>query len=529
MRLHIWLASFLLGLFMSAHAAVDTVGTVTAVRGEVKIIHIGKNRPAKVGDPLYKADKIVTGPASEAQLLFKDRTMITIGSQSRMRIADYLYDKRADSRTDFHLAKGFFRVLTGKIGKVARKNFKLKTANATIGIRGTEILIETDPQKGDNIACVMGRIVVVADNGQIFDVPAGKNVKISAFKSRAAQRTTNASSDIQPFHTQKSASKHQNLETLVQAAQESSVSQKMDDEVHHAKMSRNNDRNKITTPGNTDDNSDKTSDKSGSTNPQTTDSNENSSNRDNGNSSNRDNGNSSSNNNDNRNRNGQNGDSRDKNDNRGNGNQNDRPRKDSNGGRGKNHNAQNAQNGDFNFPKMPMTFSTGTKGDNDKIEVVDDRGFLSIGFEKLDDGSRRTWIAGRQMDRDVVLNYLHSDHRFRYEGSVAALVNGQKATGHSQFNISTARQTFQGKLDFKTQQGPRWIVYSEGKIAADHPHIRSNLIKSTSESEVKIDKGMLEGDFYGTAKEPMKGVGGKFSVESIDGQKASGVFDAVRK
>ena len=71
-------------------------------------------------------------------------------------------------------AKGAFRSITGKIGKMAPKRFKLKTRTATMGIRGTQILFKTGGNKPDTMACTQGAITVTSDTGETVDVPAGQ-------------------------------------------------------------------------------------------------------------------------------------------------------------------------------------------------------------------------------------------------------------------------------------------------------------------------------------------------------------------
>ena len=59
------------------------------------------------------------------------------------------------AKSEFNVSKGAFHAITGQIGKVNPEKFKLKTKNATIGIRGTEIY-------GDQsrVFCTQGAIFV---------------------------------------------------------------------------------------------------------------------------------------------------------------------------------------------------------------------------------------------------------------------------------------------------------------------------------------------------------------------------------
>ena len=70
---------------------------------------------------------------------------------SRLRIDDFVANGDEKDRVDYTLLKGFMRSVTGWIGKVAPQNHKVRTANATAGIRGTDHevgVIDNDEGKG---------------------------------------------------------------------------------------------------------------------------------------------------------------------------------------------------------------------------------------------------------------------------------------------------------------------------------------------------------------------------------------------
>ena len=96
----------------------------------------------KLGLKIEKNDIILTKDNTKVQIIFKDRTIITIGKNSKFNIDDYLFDSSKDSKAKFSLSKGIIKTLTGKIGKVAPRRFRIKTKNALIGIRGTIFVVE---------------------------------------------------------------------------------------------------------------------------------------------------------------------------------------------------------------------------------------------------------------------------------------------------------------------------------------------------------------------------------------------------
>ncbi len=118
------------------------VGEITALKGKADIIRKNQTIPAKTGLKLEKEDNIKTFKNTKMQIIFKDNTVITIGKNSLVKIADYLFDNE-NSTAKFRLSHGIMKTLTGKIGKFAPKRFKIRTKNASIGIRGTYFVVES--------------------------------------------------------------------------------------------------------------------------------------------------------------------------------------------------------------------------------------------------------------------------------------------------------------------------------------------------------------------------------------------------
>ena len=119
------------------------VGEITALKGDATIIRENKTIKASRGFKLEKDDKIKTLNNTKMQIIFKDNTIITIGKNSEVKIADYIFDGE-NSKANFKLSHGIMKTLTGKIGKFAPKRFKVLTKNASIGIRGTYFVVESN-------------------------------------------------------------------------------------------------------------------------------------------------------------------------------------------------------------------------------------------------------------------------------------------------------------------------------------------------------------------------------------------------
>lgn len=142
------------------------VGEISMLRGEAKVTRGNNQLNAKIQMLLEDKDAIETGENTKIQLTFKDKTVITLGSQTVFKIEEYLYDN-ADSKIELNVKRGAFKVITGKIGKLAPKNFLLKTKTSLIGIRGTIFAGEIKEKRGDYITCIKGSIVISSLNNKI--------------------------------------------------------------------------------------------------------------------------------------------------------------------------------------------------------------------------------------------------------------------------------------------------------------------------------------------------------------------------
>ena len=176
-------------LILSANLLYASVGEITALRGKADITRGEKHIKGNVGTKLEEGDEIITAAKSKLQMMFNDKTVISLGQKSSFKIDEYLFDKKSPS-AKFSVGSGFFKSITGKIGKIAPKKFKIKTANATIGVRGTTIIGEV-ATKRDIIACSAGQIVVSSAGSSVV-VNAGERTIVEETKSPRQSQKVNA-------------------------------------------------------------------------------------------------------------------------------------------------------------------------------------------------------------------------------------------------------------------------------------------------------------------------------------------------
>lgn len=99
----------------------------------------GQPRNVAKDGPVFVSDTITTGPADKGKIVFADDSVLEVGPDSEVRIAEFAYDTsdRDNFRQGIKMAKGLFRYATGRIVAHNPDHLKIESPLASIGIRGT--------------------------------------------------------------------------------------------------------------------------------------------------------------------------------------------------------------------------------------------------------------------------------------------------------------------------------------------------------------------------------------------------------
>ena len=146
------------------------IGQITTLKGTADLIRQEKTLNAEKGMQIKLKDLLETEPSSKVQVILNDDTVITIGPSSAYHFDKY--QEGSDADVEMRLDHGFFKAVTGKIGKIAPERFKIKTRAATIGIRGTQFMAYVSDDE-ERIGCIQGTIIVWTQEGE-FTVNAGE-------------------------------------------------------------------------------------------------------------------------------------------------------------------------------------------------------------------------------------------------------------------------------------------------------------------------------------------------------------------
>lgn len=118
-------------------------GTIKAVIGDVVVVRGTDRQPAASGGALVERDRIVTGATSGAAVSLRDGTAIVVGPNSTVDLSSFQYDAtKQQGSMAIGLINGSLRFITGLVGKNNPERVKISTRTATLGIRGTDFILE---------------------------------------------------------------------------------------------------------------------------------------------------------------------------------------------------------------------------------------------------------------------------------------------------------------------------------------------------------------------------------------------------
>lgn len=124
---------------MDRTAEAPVAGTVIHVQGAAFANHRESSGNLALGTQMLVGDRIVTGHNARVGLRMIDGTVLSLGADTEFAVNDYRYQEQAGQGTArLELIKGVFRAVTGAIGKLKERDFRVQTSAGTIGIRGTD-------------------------------------------------------------------------------------------------------------------------------------------------------------------------------------------------------------------------------------------------------------------------------------------------------------------------------------------------------------------------------------------------------
>ena len=163
----------LMAALLTAYPALAQAAGAASIdfaAGRVTAISASGERPLTKGAEIGNGDTIRTADGSRAQVRFSDGALVSLQPRSEFRIDNYQFSGKEDGQEKgfFSLLKGGLRTITGFIGRTHRNNYKVSTAVATIGIRGTEYTVQVQEDGTTQVHTGEGLIEISGTAGSLL-------------------------------------------------------------------------------------------------------------------------------------------------------------------------------------------------------------------------------------------------------------------------------------------------------------------------------------------------------------------------
>ena len=159
-------------------SAQSAIGSATSVRNNVEGILGGQTSPITSGSAVRSNELIRSGEAAAANLVFLDRTTLSVGPRSEVRLDKFIYDPNQPAGSVVvNLTKGAYRFVTGV---QTSRSYEIRTPVATIGVRGTILEINLELYRGQSAnACQSNVKIRLVEGAFIARTISGRAVSVN--------------------------------------------------------------------------------------------------------------------------------------------------------------------------------------------------------------------------------------------------------------------------------------------------------------------------------------------------------------
>ena len=137
-----------------AASTQPVIGRVDALSGSATVVRNGVTVSLNVGDTVRKGDVVQTSGSSSVAIVFADGTTFSLNANGRMVLDEFVYAAGGTGNSAvLNLVQGTFSFVAGQVAKTG--DMRVETPVATMGIRGTAVLVEISANDGQTRFSVM--------------------------------------------------------------------------------------------------------------------------------------------------------------------------------------------------------------------------------------------------------------------------------------------------------------------------------------------------------------------------------------
>lgn len=128
--------------------AAEAAGMIKTLKGAAQIERDGKLIAAKVGTEVFAKDRVITGPSSSVGITLKDNTQLAAGENAQLDLTKFSFDSSTHAgELNASVKRGALSVISGKVAKANPDAVRFNTGTVTLGVRGTEFIIEAGDEE----------------------------------------------------------------------------------------------------------------------------------------------------------------------------------------------------------------------------------------------------------------------------------------------------------------------------------------------------------------------------------------------
>ncbi len=163
----------------------SAIGIIKELSGDATITRAnGTPEKAVLGMEVHQGDIVETSAKGAVNIVFLDESSFAISSNARMAIDEYVYDPATQGgETNISILRGMFVFTSGLIGRDDPDDVHIETPVGSIGIRGTTIAGNIQPDGQSQITVVEGAIVIKNGNGEVTLADQYQTVSLTAFEA----------------------------------------------------------------------------------------------------------------------------------------------------------------------------------------------------------------------------------------------------------------------------------------------------------------------------------------------------------
>lgn len=137
----LWLCSLAWSL-----PAQEAAGTIKSLRGDTQLERDGIRRAVRPGETLYVKDRLLTGADGQMSVGLRDQSSLAIGPRSDVDLSKYQFNPVTHlGEQVVHVRSGTLAAISGKMAKASPQSVQFNTGTVTLGVRGTQFVIEAYP------------------------------------------------------------------------------------------------------------------------------------------------------------------------------------------------------------------------------------------------------------------------------------------------------------------------------------------------------------------------------------------------